>query len=251
MKIDYTFLCKKGIKRAKNQDAYFIPPKAHNTSEKGWLFALADGIGGYEAGDIASQTCCEMLGKDFYAETNLDSIPHWLNDEIIKINSTILEMGKQEDTRNMATTLVSLLIKNELAYLNNVGDSRIYRFKQDKLFQITEDHSVVWEYYIRNIITKDEIIESRNKHLLTEAIGLNRYPSINSYFLTLPAEFCFLLCSDGLTDVATDQQIESVMQKYYVDLDKCARMLYQLALENGSVDDVTIIIVRNKLEKNI
>lgn len=245
MDLEYSFLCKKGMKRSKNQDSYFIPPKAQNTTQKGWFFALADGVGGYAAGDVASQVCCEMLGRDYYAESEIDSIPHWLNDEIIKINSRIMEMGKQEETKHLATTVVSLLIKDELAYLNNVGDSRIYRYKKDKLSQITEDHSVVWEYYIRNIITKDEIIHSRNKHLLTEAIGLNRYPRINSYFLTLPTEFCFLLCSDGLTDVVTDGQIENVMREYSDEIDKCSKNLYKLAIENGSRDDVTIIIVRN------
>ena len=99
--------------------------------------------------------------------------------------------------------------------------------------------------YIRHLITKDEMIECRNKHLITEALGLNRYPRINSYILALPEDFLFMLCSDGLTDVTTDGQIENVIRNHADDPDKCAKKLYKLAIKNGSKDDVTIILLKN------
>ncbi len=246
MRQEYAVVCRQGVGRSINQDSYFVPDSTCNTTAKGWLFAVADGLGGHFFGDIASQKCCEILGRDYYAVSNIESIPHWFNDEIIKINNEILRLSKEEEKGQIATTLASLLIKDDLVYLNNVGDSRIYRFANQQLIQITEDHSVVWEYYIRHLITKEEMIECKNKHLITEAIGLNRYPRINSYILALPTEYFFMLCSDGLTDVVTDGQIELLIRKYADDLDKCSEMLYKLALKNGAQDDVTIILIQRK-----
>lgn len=244
MDIQFSFLNKKGMKRSKNQDAYFVPSRIHKPEQKGWLFIVADGLGGYPGGEIASQACCELFARDFYSQDVIESIPHWLNDEIIKINSHIIERGRKEDNPNMSTTLISLLIKDDMAYLNNVGDSRIYKFQNDYLTQVTEDHSVVWEYYTRNLITKDEIIDSRIKNLVTEALGLNQYPRINNYILGLPDKYTFLLCSDGLSDVATDVEIEQVMREHKDNLENCTKNLYKLAIEKGSADDITIVVVK-------
>ena len=245
MNLDYTYLSEEGIKTPVNQDYYVVPDKNRDTSTKGWLFAISDGVAGYLGGNVASKICCRTLIDDYYNQDSIFDIPHWLNDEIIKINKTVLEMGKEDPLlHGMATTLVSLLIKDGIAYINNVGDSRIYLFANDSLKQLTEDHSVVWEYYIRRVITKDEIIDSNIKHLITEAIGLNYYPRINSYTVPLPDEFTFLLCSDGLTDVVTDSKLEQVIRSN-PDLKTCVTNLHQLALGNSSRDDVTIIMVKN------
>jgi serine/threonine protein phosphatase PrpC len=245
MKIEFTCFTEEGIKTPINQDYYTAPKPGQNVEKKGWLFTICDGVGGYAGGDIASRTCGKMFNQDCYNSSVLDDPAHWLNDEIIKINRTILRMGKDDPKlQGMATTIVSLLIHNEMAYINNVGDSRIYLYQNDCLKQITEDHSVVWEYYIRNIITKNEIIESNIKHLITEAIGLNYYPRINSYKIPLPEQFIFLLCSDGLTDVVTDDKIETIIHDFQNDLQSCAKELHKLALKNSSRDDVTIILAK-------
>ena len=250
MKLNFAYLTEEGIKTPVNQDYYTVPHADQDVQKKGWLFAICDGVGGYAGGNIASKTCGKMLNKDYYDSEEIDDISHWLNDELIKINKTVLDTAKDEPKlQGMATTIVSLLIQNEMAYLNNVGDSRIYMFQNNSLKQLTEDHSVVWEYFIRNIITKNEIIDSNIKHLITEAIGLNYYPRINSYKIPLPEEFTFLLCSDGLTDVVIDDKIEEILINNPEDLDNCAKELYQLALKSSSRDDVTIILVSDKGNK--
>lgn len=246
MKLDFACLTEEGIKTPVNQDYYTAPAPDQDVQKKGWLFTICDGVGGYAGGDIASKTGGKLFNKDYYNSGEIEDISHWLNDEIIKINKTVLEMGKEDPKLlGMATTIVSLLILDDMAYINNVGDSRIYMFQKNSLQQITEDHSVVWEYYIRNIITKNEIIDSNIKHLITEAIGLNYYPRINSYKIPLPAEFTFLLCSDGLTDVLIDDKIEEILRNYPYDLKTCTRELHKLALKNSSRDDVTIILIKN------
>lgn len=246
MNLDYAYLSRKGIKASVNQDYCVVPDKELVTPDKGWLFAVSDGVGGYLGGDVASRICSQSMIKDYYQQADIFDVSHWLNDEIIKINKNILEMGEKDPLlQGMATTMVSLLIKDDMAYINNVGDSRVYIFSNDLLKQVTEDHSVVWEYYIRRIITKEEIIDSSIKHLITEAIGLNDYPKINSYSLPLPAEFTFLLCSDGLTDVAKDLLIEQVLRAE-PNVQNCAEKLHKLALDCSARDDVTIILVQNQ-----
>ncbi|MDO9576312.1 MAG: protein phosphatase 2C domain-containing protein [Candidatus Cloacimonadales bacterium] len=247
MKLDFACLTEEGIKTSVNQDYYTAPRFEQDVQKKGWLFTICDGVGGYAGGDIASRTGGKMFNKDYYDTSGIEDISHWLNDEIIKINRTVLEMGKEDPKlQGMATTIVSLLILDDMAYINNVGDSRIYLVQKNSLEQITEDHSVVWEYYIRNIITKNEIIESNIKHLITEAIGLNYFPRINSYKIPLPKEFTFLLCSDGLTDVLVDDKIEEILKIYSEDMKTCTKELHQLALKNSARDDVTIILVKNR-----
>ncbi len=245
MKIDFSYLSKKGLKNPVNQDSITVPLSQHNTQKKGWLFIVCDGVGGYPGGDIASKMCSEMTLKDYYEAEKIDSIPQWFENEIKKINKIIHDKGSEnKQLTNMSTTMVSLLLKDDQAYIHNVGDSRIYIFTENKLKQITEDHSVVWDHYQQGIITKDEIINSNIKHLLTEAIGLKSELKINSYTIPLPKEYTFLLCSDGLTDVTIDSKIEDIIRTTS-DLQRCVEHLYQLALGNSSRDDVTLICAKN------
>jgi len=244
LKIKFAFLSKKGDKTPVNQDSFAVPKIKRDTKNKGWLFVVCDGVGGYVGGEIASKMCCEMIINDYYITENIENIPHWLEDEIKKINNEIITKGIKNGTPGMSTTMVSLLIKDNTAYINNVGDSRVYIFSDENLKQITEDHSVVWGYYEKGLITKDEIIKSNIKHLITEGLGLNPRPKINSYQIKLSDKFLFLLCTDGLTDVAIDSKIEKII-KDTEDLQTCIELLYQLSQDNYSLDDVTMVMVKN------
>ena len=244
MKIKFAYISKKGIKTNVNQDSFAVPLPEHYTQKKGFLFVVCDGVGGYVGGEIASKMCCEMMVNDYYNSDDIEDIPNWLEDEIKKINNEIITKGIQNGTPGMSTTMVSLLIKDNTAYINNVGDSRVYQFSDNTLKQITEDHSVVWEYYKQGLITKDEIIKSSIKHLITEGLGLNSRPKINSYQIKLSDKFLFLLSTDGLTDVAIDKEIEKII-KETEDLQTCVELLYQLSQDNYSLDDVTMVMVKN------
>ena len=244
MKIKFASISKQGTKKPVNQDCFVVPRSEHNTQEKGFLFVVCDGVGGYKGGEIASKLCCKIFMNDFYLEEKDDNISNWLESEIQIINNEIVAQGIKLGNANMSTTLVSLLLKKNTAYLNNVGDSRIYIFTDDKLEQITEDHSVVWKYYKQGLITKDEIIQSRKKHLITEALGLYAKPKINSYSIPFTEKFLFLLCTDGLTDVCKDSEIENVL-KQNNDLDSTLEELYNLSQKNGSRDDVTMVLIKS------
>ena len=244
MKIKFASISKQGIKKHVNQDCFAVPLSEHNTQKKGFLFVVCDGVGGYKGGEIASKMCCKIFMNDFYAKENINNISDWLEHEIKIINNEIVAQGIKLGNANMSTTLVSLILKENTAYLNNVGDSRIYIFTDDKLEQVTEDHSVVWKYYKQGLITKDEIIQSKKKHLITEALGLNTQPKINEYQIKLSEKFLFLLCTDGLTDVCKDSEIENVL-KQNKNLESTIEELYNLSQKNGSRDDVTMVLIKN------
>ena len=214
-----------GSKTKKNQDSFSIPQKKHNTQNKGWLFVVCDGLGGYYGSEIASQMCCQMLLDDYYSPEDITDFPLWFQDKFIQINNAVINQANKLSYKQMSTTAVCLLVKDDKAYITNCGDSRLYLFTDGKLTQVTEDHSVVWEYYKQGYITKDEIILSSIKNLLTEAIGLRTEPKVDSYTIDLPDKFAFLLCSDGLTDMVEGESIREALL-HPSDLEQTAGRLY-------------------------
>ncbi|MCK4695247.1 MAG: serine/threonine-protein phosphatase [Candidatus Cloacimonetes bacterium] len=252
--IHFYALSKKGSKSPRNEDNLSLPEnnnkmKAENLDykNKGYFFTLCDGLGGHLAGEVASKLCSEWLMKDYYETDIKQDIKTWLREEIENVNKRIYELSlKNEKYTRMGTTFVSLLIKDETAYINNVGDSRLYYFRNNKLEQITDDHSIVWEYYKNNLITKDDILRSNEKHIITQAMGLEVSVKINDYDISLPDKYLFLLCSDGLTDVTFDKDIEGII-KNSKSLKECVEKLYEISQKNLSRDDVTLILVSNYL----
>ncbi len=249
--INYYALSRKGKKSPKNEDSCSVPNKNKKKSDiknKGYLFTVCDGLGGHKAGEIASSICAKLFKEDYYNNSVDNESEEWLRDEIRNLNKRIMEISRDFlDYYGMSTTLVSLLIHNEHAYINNVGDSRLYLYSQNKLEQITEDQSPVWRMYKKGYITKDEIITHEKKNVLSQVIGLERDIEINSYKISLPEKYIFLLCSDGLTDVTLDKEIEEIISGIE-DLKTGAEELYKISQKNNSRDDVTIILVSDYLE---
>jgi protein phosphatase len=256
MRINYLELCEKGRKTKVCEDYVALPEINEkyeifdlNFKTKGCLFALCDGMGGHNAGEIASELCANWLVKDFYRKKIDKPILTWFKDQIVDINERIFKLANENDQYSgMGTTLVSLLLTPKYAYIHNVGDSRLYLY-DNRLVQITEDHSEVWQLYKQGLIEKDEIINNRKKNIITEAIGTNAHVKMNSYAIEVPEKFIFLLCSDGLTDVMTDGEIDSVI-KNGSNLNGIADSLYRLSQKKGSKDDVSIILVSNYLENS-
>jgi protein phosphatase len=211
---------------------------------KGYLFVLCDGMGGSNAGDMASFLCANWFIEDYYKGSIDELLEDWLYQEIIKLNSDLYKRSLEyEQYKGMGTTLVSLLIHDGFAYLHNVGDSRIYLYN-DSLKQLTQDHSVVWERYEKGLITKDDMLKQSDKNIITSCLGSKDIPEINRYKVPLPEKYLFLLCSDGLTDVALDCEIKEEIEKSS-SLNEMKDNLYTLSQEKNSRDDVSIIIVSN------
>ena len=250
-KINYHALSRKGKKSPKNEDSCSVPnknKKKSDTKNKGYLFTVCDGLGGHRAGEVASSICAKLFMEDYYNNSDDIESGEWFKDEISNLNKRIIEISRDfHDYYGMSTTLVSLLIHNENAYINNVGDSRLYIYTQNSLKQITEDQSPVWKLYKKGIITKDDIITHEKKNVISQVIGLKQDIEINSYNIPLPEKFIFLLCSDGLTDVTLDSKIEEIISGIK-DLKTGVEKLYQISQKNHSRDDVTIILISDYLE---
>jgi len=249
-KISYYSLSKHGCKSCQNEDYVVLPThkiSQKQLAEKGYFFVLCDGLGGSIAGEVASRVCSRTIFEDFYSSSPKKNEQLEIINVIKAANNRIL--GVIQDFpkyKGMGTTLVSMMIHIDKVYINNVGDSRAYLWQPDKFQQISEDQSPAWENYQNGNVTKDELIECKYKNLLTEAIGIHIDPEILSYQMNLPENFTFLLCSDGLSDVCIDSDISEVIERSE-SLKDCANNLYNIAIEKGSIDDISIILVSNIL----
>ncbi|MBN2460396.1 MAG: serine/threonine-protein phosphatase [Candidatus Cloacimonetes bacterium] len=247
--ISYLGLSHHGFKSPSNEDSYLLPNSNpdFDLQHKGLLFTLCDGMGGHNAGEVASHFCTEWLMNEYYLKSSDTSEKTDFNTIINTINKRLYYLAcDNENYYRMGTTLVTLLLSPAKNLACNVGDSRLYLFNGEQMEQITEDHSVVWELYQNKVITKDEILLHPCKNLVTNAVGLEPTTVVNCYDIKLPEKYIFLLCSDGLTDVAIDSEIEQVL-KEAASLENTAAMLYRLSQLNDSQDDVTLILVSNYL----
>jgi len=194
-KINYFAISRQGNKNENNEDSFFIPLNTDpdKLEKNGFLFIVCDGVGGHQAGEIASRFCTEWLQHTFYDFDIQDQFRGFLEKTIKSINRRMYHFsGRNPAYRGMATTLVNLIIKNDKAFINNVGDSRIYLYDRKNLKQISEDHSLVWEDYKKGIFSKKMINKMPYKNIITQAIGLSSVVKINSYELQKRHLLCML-----------------------------------------------------------
>lgn len=229
-----------GLVRQNNEDAWGV-------SKKTAFYALADGMGGHLAGEIASHeavsTVVELADKSFVPGEKVD-IETTLRHAIEQANSRVHSMGQmRSEYRGMGTTLCCLHIGEGEAHFGHVGDSRIYRLRQGKLERLTKDHSLVAKLIDQGQLTEEEAGKSELKHVVTRAIGLERNikPSFGSSQLL--AGDIFLLCSDGLTDGVKESEIANILQAP-ATLETMTQGLIAAAKKKGGRDNITVILVR-------
>ncbi len=230
-----------GLVREHNEDVWASYP------EEG-LFLLADGMGGHAAGEVAAQETVSQLYehvKNWFPikQTPCDEAISFFRESLMQVNTAIYHKGQSESSLSgMGTTVCALYFFHEYAILAHVGDSRIYLFREGKLEQVTEDHSLVAELISIGAIKPHEADSVPYKHILTRAIGTN--PSVDptvSYLETRPND-SFLLCSDGLTNYVSDEEIEMILNKN-LPLNESAQKLIELANTNGGGDNITLVLV--------
>ena len=243
-----------GLKREQNQDTYLIvdhSTKGIDVQYYGTMYAIADGMGGYTGGEIASKMACQGL-IEYYAENTLavqdDSDFYrnrlqYLKAIIYNIHEKICEYGEKNSRyENMGTTLsVLVLIKNR-ALIAHVGDSRIYRLRQNTLEQMTQDHTMAQIFMDLGHLSSEKGSKHPSRHVLTQALG-HEIEVINTGIEKIKKGDIFLLCSDGLNDMLTDAEIQYILSSRSKLKDKCSRLIKK-ALKMGGKDNVTVIIVR-------
>ena len=229
-----------GNYRKNNEDSYFL-----NESKN--LYILADGMGGHLAGERASKMATEIIGSDFEGEREVKSIDdaiEILSSSIRDANKKIYESSQEnEDYRGMGTTLSAGLILDNVLIYSNIGDSRIYKINKD-MEQLTRDDSFV-NYLIEiGEITEEEAKNHPKKNVLTKAMGTTPDIEVIVNTLNIGERDIFLFCSDGLTNMVSDDDIFKIVKEN--NPEDARDMLLDLALKNGGMDNITFILVFNE-----
>ncbi|MBV9122599.1 MAG: serine/threonine-protein phosphatase [Planctomycetes bacterium] len=213
------------------------------------LCVVADGMGGQAAGEIASKRAIEVipreLKKNLTKTVNLEEARKIVRKAVVQANEEIMAMGQMDrDLRNMGTTVVlALWRKGPEIFITGVGDSRAYLIRGSKIDQLTVDHSLAQALVEAKTITPEEAREHRFRNVLWKYLGTREVgegPEVK--VVPIQARDRFLLCSDGLTGVVTDDQLLDCIQSH-TDVQKCADALGQLALDTGSRDNVSCIVM--------
>ncbi|HMZ83041.1 MAG TPA: Stp1/IreP family PP2C-type Ser/Thr phosphatase [Rhodocyclaceae bacterium] len=238
-----------GMVRTHNEDAVFV-------SASSGLIVLADGMGGYNAGEVAAGMAISLLGGELEKSIATRRLQRnglavradaqaLLESHVASANSAIYEAAQsQPQYAGMGTTLVMGLFYDNAVTFAHIGDSRAYRFREGRLEQLTRDHSLLQEQIDSGMITLEEARLSQNRNLVTRALGVD--PAVQAEirdFDTTPGDI-YLLCSDGLNDMVCDGEIAHIVGKYADDPEDAAARLIQQANENGGRDNVSVILIR-------
>lgn len=272
MKTNLCALTDIGKERTNNEDAVSICPDLTkpiwNTlstngyialSPLGAVSIIADGMGGANAGEIASALAIENIIKS-YKEAKLeniiasdDSIYTFLKDCIAKSNKAILDFViESPDSAGLGTTIVLLWVVNNKAYIAWCGDSRCYCFNPNSgLKLLTKDHSLVQELVDKGEIKKEEAFNHPDNNIITRCLGdVDSDPEPEILAHNIKDGDIFLICSDGLCGYCRDKKIEKVMYRYYNDAEECQQSLLQLALKAGGQDNISISLCATLPENN-
>lgn len=226
--------------RSSNQD--FIQ---HFLSKNGKvLFLVCDGMGGHSAGDVASKMAAVHFGNDWQnSSIKEEEIGSWISHQLKKENQRILEKAaKFNGLDGMGTTMVGAAESNEGWLVFNIGDSRAYAYINEKLRQITQDHSFVNELVLRGELTRDEAAQHPKKNVVTRSLGVDNSAKADFFEVTFNEVDVLLLCTDGLTNMVSDQRIQHILSSDST-LEQKGDMLLEDALEAGGTDNISFILV--------
>ena len=214
-------------------------------------------MGGYKAGEVASAIAVQMIMEEVREglknvtpgeiddETGFSNETMLIKAAIEKANETIFQTAQtQPQCHGMGTTLVTAAFYDDRLTVAHVGDSRMYRFRDDRLEQVTKDHSLLQELIDKGFYSPEEAKQSLNKNLVTRAMGIEMsvVPDFQEEIVK-PGDI-YLLCSDGLTDLVEDDEIERTLQKYRENLEEAAMALVQKANDNGGKDNISVVLAR-------
>lgn len=239
-----------GLRRDHNEDA------VASDLETG-LVVLADGMGGYKAGEVASEIAVltlvsglrdgmlELSSGETDTETGFMKESLVLRETVAKANSAIYNVSRtQPQCAGMGTTLVAAVFADNRVGVGHIGDSRMYRLRDEVLTQLTEDHSLLNEQLKAGLITPEQAKVSNNKNLVTRALGIDPEVELELHEFDVESGDIYLLCSDGLTDLVEDEEIELTLNTLSANLELAAHQLVQMANDNGGKDNISVILAR-------
>jgi PPM family protein phosphatase len=239
------FRTDKGRVREKNQDfiAWREPDGQQASDRDGWLYLLADGAGGMDAGELASRYATERMLTHYFESADERDWGVRLHRAMLAANSDLRELSASQAAQNrMATTMVAVVVAGNTAYIGNVGDSRAYLWRGGALQQITRDQSLVAKLVEEGAITAEEAATHPRRHVILYSLGSVRDPQVDIYEVRLEAGDQLLLCSDGLTTHVEDEELATILAEQ--DPDEATAALVQLANERGGQDNISVGILR-------
>lgn len=229
-----------GQYRTLNEDRFLIDPASG-------LCAVADGMGGHQAGEVASTLCMETLASRLVGkpqDADIESAVESVRAAIEEANTAILRAASQTPNQTrMGTTIALILPWNSSAIIAHAGDSRVYRLRDGSLSQLTRDHSLLQEQVSSGLISKMEALHSHNRNLITRALGIEDKIEPDIEVIDLRAGDLFLVCSDGLTTMVCDEDLAQVLSELEPNPQLAAKVLIEVANDNGGHDNVTAALL--------
>jgi protein phosphatase len=247
-KIQHLAITDVGRVRDHNEDAI-------GTDMSVGLLVLADGMGGYNAGEVASGIAVKTILDQVHAsmdsldrgavdsETGLMRQSIVLRDAISRANKIINQTSEsQPQCEGMGTTIVAALFYDNRVSIAHVGDSRLYRLRNERFEQITMDHSLLQELVDRGFYSEDEAQRSTNRNYVTRALGVEQKVEVEvQEAKVMPGDY-YMLCSDGLSDMVEDEDIHLTISTFSANLDTVGKQLVQLSNDNGGRDNISVIV---------
>ena len=245
-----------GLKRPHNEDSAV-------TDTALGLAVVADGMGGYKAGEVASAIAAQLILNEVRAgiangdantkvgSAGMSRATLVIRDAVAKANAEVFRTAQEvPQCQGMGTTVVVVFYHGDKVSIAHVGDSRVYRLRGNEFKQITRDHSLIQELIDRGFFTPEEAAENTPKNLVTRALGIEQSVEVDVQEQDLQAGEIYLLCSDGLNDMVDDEEIHLTLSKYSANLVEAATELVRLANEKGGKDNVSVVLVRPQNPSN-
>ena len=249
--LEFASMTDTGQLRAHNEDSIIVCASAG-------LAVLADGMGGYNAGEVASGIATSEIQRIIEAQPLTDAIDQaedplmaadWLLHQAVAVaNLAILDASdKEPDYNGMGTTVVAALFHDDTVTIAHVGDSRAYRLRDRQLQQITRDHSLLQEQLDAGLLTLEQAQFAQHKNLITRAVGVDPHLDADINAFDVAPGDCYLLCSDGLSDMLSDARIADILIACGADITTAVQDLVAQANAMGGRDNISVILIRVNL----
>ncbi len=243
--LEFAQISDAGRVRGNNEDytGCVCPEGADQAQSHGWLFVLADGVGGQEQGELASRIAVESILEGFRAARKGEALTRLLSELVQRANARVFDAAVQGTGKAMATTVVACALRYDLAVVAHVGDSRCYLIRNDVPVLLTRDHTVAGEHMRLGLLSEDDLPKAETRNLLTRSLGSGLTVDVDVSDHRIAPEDVLLLCSDGLHGALSASEIAGAVSGNR-ELNKAAAELVALANERDGGDNVSVQLIR-------
>jgi protein phosphatase len=246
--LEFAALTDVGRKRRHNEDylGHAAPQSVEESRQRGWLFTVADGVGGQELGEVASRLAVETVIAQFRSAAPGEAHPALLSRVVQSANVKVYEQGRATGAggTSMGTTIVACALRYDRLTIAHVGDSRCYVIRHGDATALTRDHTVVNEQVRLGVMSAREAAKAETRHILSRSLGRDMFVNVDTSEHTVMSGDVLLLCSDGLHGSVSDAEIARAAA--FADLPQAAAKLIALANEQDGSDNVSVLLVRIK-----